>query len=105
MWQKMLQVGGGSTNPNVIGGKFRVEQGGSKVVDVFTNNIGAIYFISGTGYYATWVFDGTTFTRVSGTASAQQFTYSSGKITFGNSSNSYLDFDIVIGNKDNLPTL
>ena len=85
MFQKMLQGGGGG-NTESVEGFFNVPGHGHYEVNIFSNNIGMIHFVTPDHYYANWKLEGTTFSKIDGNATSNPFTFSDNKqqIFFGN---------------------
>ena len=96
MFQKMLQGGGGG-NAKSVEGSLNVSNYGHDEVDIFSNNIGLIHFVTdGNPYYATWKLEGTTFSKINGNATSNPFTFSDNKMIINTQSPSTITFTYVI---------
>ena len=97
MWQKALQLHGGG-NTKSVEGSLNVSNYGHAEIDIFSNNIGMIHFITDDkSYYAIWKLEGTTFSKINGNATSEPFTFSDNKMIINIKTPSTVTFTYVIG--------
>ena len=94
MWQKALQLNGGNTES--VEGSFNVSNYGHKEINIFSNNIGMIHFVTPDNYYANWKLEGTTFSKINGNATSNPFTFSDNKMIIDSRTSSVVTYTYLI---------